>query len=292
MNGFLNLMKPPGMTSSDAVVFIRRTLSGEKVGHAGTLDPEAAGVLPIMVGKAARLFDLLVEKQKEYVAEIAFGASTDTQDAQGNILETSAAIPDTSAIQAVLPRFVGDITQVPPAYSALKIGGRSAHEMARRGEMPALAARPARIDAIDMVGEAENGRALLRVQCGRGVYIRTLCNDIGAALGCPAHMAFLLRTRTGFFSIGDSVTLEEWQGTANRASLLIPMDAPLSHLPAARVAEHCLAACKSGNPQPSLIAADDAVYAGAAARVYCGGLFVGIGAWRENALRFKAVLCE
>lgn len=292
MNGFLNLLKPPGMTSSDVVVYVRRTLSGEKVGHAGTLDPEAAGVLPLMIGRAARLFDVLVEKQKEYIAEIAFGASTDTQDAQGKVLRRSDALPDFPSLQAALPKFIGDIMQVPPVYSALKVQGRSAHELARRGETPLLAPRPARIDAIELLGDMREGRARFRVVCGRGTYIRTLCHDIGAALGCPAHMAFLLRTRTGFFSIDRSVSLEEWTDSAAREALLTEMDAPLSHLPVARVPERCLSLCRNGNPQTALEFADEAVYAGATARVYCGDRFIGLGSWGQSALRMTAVLME
>ncbi len=293
MNGFLNLLKPPGMTSSDAVVAIRRTLSGEKVGHAGTLDPEAAGVLPIMIGKAARLFEWVTEKQKEYIAEIAFGVSTDTQDAQGAVVEQySGPYPDENAIRAALPAFVGDILQTPPAYSALKIGGRPAYELARKGEEMALAARPAHVDGIELLEMCGGDSAMLRVRCGKGVYIRTLCHDIGARLGCPAHMRFLLRTQSGPFTVENGVTLEEWLSATRRESLLTPMDVPIAHLPMARVHPAYEANIRNGAALTRFEAMDGAARSGEAVRVYCGDRFTGIARWREDALRFQAMLLE
>lgn len=290
MNGFLNLLKPPGMTSSDAVVRIRRTLSGEKVGHAGTLDPEAAGVLPIMIGKASRLFDVLVEKQKEYVAEIAFGIATDTQDAQGTVVRRSEGIPTAEEIAAVLPRFMGDIMQVPPVFSALKVKGQTAYSLARKGEAPTLAARPAHVDTIELLEMTQPNGALLRVQCGKGVYVRTLCQDIGDALGHAAHMRFLLRTNSGSFDIDRSVTLEEWMEAEDRPSLLMALDAPLAHLPVARIPESAAMNCRNGAAMTRFETIDDAVTQGGPVRVYCGETFAGIARWREDALRFQAML--
>lgn len=290
MNGFLNLLKPPGMTSSDAVVRIRRTLSGEKVGHAGTLDPEAAGVLPIMVGKASRLFDVLVEKQKAYIAEIAFGVQTDTQDAQGQVLARAESRPDEAALHAVLPRFIGDIMQLPPAFSALKVQGKTAYAMARAGDTPQLAPRPARVDALELLEMQGPDAARLYIACGKGVYVRTICHDIGLALGCGAHMRFLLRTRSGSFAIEQSVTLEEWQDAADRAALLTPMDAPLAHLPKACVAAERRLDCKNGKAMTQFAHIDAGAVHGGPVRVYCGDEFAGIARWREDALRFAAML--
>ncbi|MDL2318294.1 tRNA pseudouridine(55) synthase TruB [Eubacteriales bacterium OttesenSCG-928-A19] len=292
MNGFLNLLKPPGMTSSDAVVCVRRTLSGEKVGHAGTLDPEAAGVLPIMIGKAARLFDVLTEKEKAYVAEIAFGIATDTQDAQGSALSGTGDVPTEGALRAVLPRFVGDIIQTPPAFSALKVGGKAAYRLAREGNAPVLTARPARVDGLTLLEMRPPDGALLRVDCGKGVYVRTLCHDIGQALGCGAHMRFLLRVRAGSFDIDRSVTLEEWMDAPDRAALLTPMDGPLSHLPMARVPASWADACRNGRPLASFEAIDPAATQGSPVRVYCGDRFAGLARWRDDALRFQAMLLE
>lgn len=288
MNGFINLLKPPGMTSSDAVVRVRRTLSGEKVGHAGTLDPEAAGVLPIMVGKATRLFDVLTEKEKEYIVEIAFGASTDTQDAQGNVMERSDNVPTMEALHAILPAFIGETMQTPPGFSALKVGGRAAYSLAREGISVPLAARPIRIDAIDVLEWTGERTALLRVRCGKGVYMRTLCHDIGIRLGCPAHCAFLLRTRSGHFSIDECVTLEEWQAAEDRSALLVPLDAPLSHLPEARLPERTLPAVLNGNPIPE----DFTEAPEGLLRVYCGECFAGLAKYMDGKLKFQAMLLE
>lgn len=290
MNGLLNLLKPPGMTSSNAVTFVRRTLSGEKVGHAGTLDPEAAGVLPLMIGKASRLFELLTEKQKEYIAEIAFGASTDTQDAQGKVLERSDARPKHDDVLAVLGRFTGDIMQTPPAYSALKVGGKAAYALAREGEAPVLAPRHARVDEIELLGFIDKDRAMLRVVTGRGVYIRTLCHDIGQTLGCPAHMRFLLRTRSGVFTIEQAVTLEEWTDAEDRSALLTPMDAPIAHLPVARVGAAFEKSCRNGNPLTKFELLEDAAKSGGLTRVYLDDTFAGLARWDGSALRFEMML--
>ena len=233
MDGFLNVLKPPGL-SSGAVVAICKRATGEKAGHAGTLDPEACGVLPVMVGRATRLFDFLVEKRKTYLAEIAFGMATDTQDAQGRVIARGEHVPDAAAVQAVLPRFTGDILQTPPAYSALKMGGETLYKLALKGKAPEIPARPVHVERIDWLGETPRGGMLLRVTCGRGTYIRTLCHDIGQALGCPAHMRFLLREQTGAFELADAVTVEEIKSAAADGTLaryLLPLDAPLRHLP-------------------------------------------------------------
>lgn len=292
MNGFLNLLKPPGMTSSDAVVLVRRTLSGEKVGHAGTLDPEAAGVLPIMIGKAARLFDVLVEKEKEYVAEIAFGASTDTQDAQGRVLRRTGEAPSDAALRAALGRFVGEIMQVPPAFSALKVGGKAAYRLAREGHAPALSARPAQVHSIDLVEWIAEDGALLRIRCGKGVYVRTLCHDIGEALGCGAHMRFLLRTRTGSFGIDRSVTVEAWQAAEDRRALLMPIDGPIGHLPGAWLEGAMARDCRNGKAMTQFLRIDPEARQGGPVRVYCGQAFAGLARWQGEALRFQAMLME
>lgn len=290
IDGFINLLKPPGMTSSNAVVAIRKTLQGEKVGHAGTLDPEAAGVLPIMVGKASRLFDVLVEKEKEYIVEVAFGASTDTQDAQGNVLERSSIMPARSAVEAILPRFVGQLKQVPPMYSALKVGGQPAYALAREGKETVMVARDARIDAIETIEQITQDSALLHVRCGKGVYMRTLCHDIGVALGCPSHMRFLLRTRSGYFSIDESITLETWQGSMEKAKHLTPIDAPLGHLPLARVNAVYESQVRRGNAMMRFDTIDADAFSGGPTRIYCGDTFAGIARWKDDALRFQAML--
>ena len=234
MNGFFNILKPTGMSSA-AVVAVMRRLTGEKrVGHAGTLDPEAAGVLPIMTGKAARLFDYLADKEKEYIAVCAFGSSTDTQDATGEIIETGENYPDTETVRKAAGEMTGDIRQVPSMYSAIKVGGQPLYLRARRGETVDVPKRTVHIESIDVLREMPDHGFEIRVRCGKGTYIRTLCDDLGKRCGCPAHMRSLLRTRSGAFTADDAITLEEARALAEEGKLTARMlkpDYPLQHLP-------------------------------------------------------------
>lgn len=234
MNGFLNILKPPGMTSA-AVVSVVRRLTGEKrVGHAGTLDPEASGVLPVMIGKAARLFDYLVDKEKIYVAEVAFGAATDTQDATGTVIATGDNYPTWAQIQAAADKLTGDIWQRPSMYSAIKQDGKPMYERARAGEVVEVPLRQVHVESIDLHGEAPDHGALMTVRCGKGTYIRSICSDMGDLVGCPAHMRFLLRAKSGAFDLATAMTLEEITAMAQAGTLqqhLLPLDMPIQHLP-------------------------------------------------------------
>ncbi len=232
--GFLNVLKPPGMSSAHVVGVVRRLLGGAKIGHAGTLDPEAAGVLPLMVGKAARLFDYMQDKEKAYVTEVAFGTATDTQDAQGVVINRGDQWPDEAAVCAALPQFIGTIMQVPPMYSALKQDGKRLYELARDGKQADIPAREVTVHELAFRGMTENHGALLSVRCSKGFYVRTLCHDLGTALGCPAHMRFLLRTQSGPFTLQTARTLEQLKDAADCGTLdqmLLPPEAALSHLP-------------------------------------------------------------
>ncbi len=234
MNGFINFIKPPGMSSAQAVFFVKRLLQA-KVGHAGTLDPEAAGALPLMVGRGTKLFDYITDDNKVYLAEIAFGTATDTQDAQGQVVARSSKIPSMGALEAVLPQFVGTIHQTPPMYSALQQGGKRLYELAREGKQVEISARPIEVYEISDIQQRTKDSFLLRIRCGKGTYIRTLCQDIGKALGCPAHMRFLLRERVGDFTIENGITPEELkefiaQGVPTVKWLHEP-DQYLNHLP-------------------------------------------------------------
>ena len=234
MNGYLNILKPPGMTSAAVVSRIRRMTGEKRVGHAGTLDPDAAGVLPVMVGRATRLFDYLVDKEKSYIAEAAFGQATDTQDASGRVTETGGSYPELQQVREAAQKLTGDIWQRPGAYSAIKQDGEALYKKARRGETVEAPERLVHIEKIDIRGEMPNHGVLMRVDCGRGTYIRSLCSDLGRLTGCPAHMRFLLRCRSGAFTIEDAMTLEEAADLADAGLLaerLLPLDWPLQHLP-------------------------------------------------------------
>ena len=290
MNGFLCVLKPPGMTSSDAVLFVRKRLPrGTKVGHAGTLDPEAAGVLPIMIGKATRLFDLVTDKEKTYVAQWKPGADTDTQDAFGRVLSRGRTDVSREELEAVLPRFTGTVMQKPPMYSALKRDGKKLCDLARSGETVELSPRPVTIHSIRLLGENGDGSFRLEVHCGRGTYIRTLCQDIGEAIGCRAHMGVLLRTQCGPFSIEDTHTLEELDG-ADPEKMLLPMDTPISHIQAVTLNEAAEKGVRCGNPVPLRFA--DRMPEPGVCRLYLGDRFCGIGQRRGNEIYFNAMLLD
>jgi tRNA pseudouridine55 synthase len=291
--GFLNVLKPPGMSSAQAVGRVKRLLHGAKVGHAGTLDPEAAGVLPLMIGKAARLFDYLQDKEKEYVAEVAFGCATDTQDAQGTAVATGEHYPDEAALRAALASFTGAGMQTPPMYSALKRDGRRLYDLARNGETVALDGRPVTVYALELLGLAPRHGARITVRCSKGFYVRTLCNDLGTALNCPAHMRFLLRTRSGIFSLEDARTLEELSRAAEDGTLetlLTPMDAAVSRLPRLDVPPDMVKAFVNGVPLSA--AAFPAVPGaqGETAAMYLDGRLMAVGARSGDTIRLKTWL--
>ena len=295
MDGFLVLNKPLGKTSSDCVVFVRRRLPrGTAIGHGGTLDPMASGVLPVCVGAATRLFDYIIDKQKTYVAELQLGVVTDTQDATGAVVETRSVNVTEADVRAALPRFIGEIWQTPPMYSAIKRGGKRLYELARRGESVEVAPRACRVDDVRLTQALGNDRYRLEIDCGKGVYIRTLCHDIGAYLGCGGHMATLARTRAGVFTLENALTLEEVDalGAEGLEARLLPMDAAISHLPAVRVEARHRAAVRNGMPlRPEWLNAP--APQAEALRVYVGGEFAGIGAPREDgSVRFRAMLLK
>ena len=295
MDGFLVLNKPLGKTSSDCVVFVRRRLPrGTAIGHGGTLDPMASGVLPVCVGAATRLFDYIIDKQKTYVAELQLGVVTDTQDATGAVVETRSVNVTEADVRAALPRFIGEIWQRPPMYSAIKRGGKRLYELARRGESVEVAPRACRVDDVRLTASLGDGRYRLEVDCGKGVYIRTLCHDIGAYLGCGGHMASLERTRAGVFTLENALTLEEVDalGADGLEARLLPMDAAIAHLSAVRVEARHRAAVRNGMPlRPEWL--DAPAPQVEAVRVYVGGEFAGIGAPREDgSVRFRAMLLK
>ncbi|NLI21824.1 MAG: tRNA pseudouridine(55) synthase TruB [Clostridiales bacterium] len=296
LSGFINVLKPPGMTSAQVVGRVRSLLRGRKVGHAGTLDPEAAGVLPLMVGKAARLFDVLQDKQKAYIAEIAFGAATDTQDAQGTVTETGRAFPDEAALRAALTMFRGDLLQTPPMYSALKRDGRRLCDVARDGGSVALEGRPVTVHALELLGMTNRQGALVSVRCSRGFYVRTLCHDIGQALGCPAHMRFLLRTQSGVFTLDTARTLEELKEEAEREPEglpLLPMEAAVEHLPWAEVPAALEKPFRNGVPlRLHALRLSETPPEGAAVRMRSGGELCAIGVREGDALRQRTWLAE
>ena len=278
MNGFFNIWKPTGMSSA-AVVAVMRRLTGEKrTGHAGTLDPEAAGVLPIMTGKATRLFDYLVDKEKEYEAVCAFGTSTDTQDATGEVLETGENYPDLATVRDKARELTGEIRQRPSMYSAIKVGGQPLYARARKGETVEVPERIVTVHSIEVTGEEPEHGVSLRVKCGKGTYIRTLCDDLGKKCGCPAHMRSLLRTRSGAFTLETALTLEDARALAAEGRLeekMLAPDMPLSHLRQVILPKSFAKRAAAGAKIPAVGVAEDMPEA-ENLRVYLDGKFWGI----------------
>ena len=291
MNGFFNIMKPTGMSSA-AVVAVMRRLTGEKrVGHAGTLDPEAAGVLPIMTGKAARLFDYLTDKEKEYVAVCAFGSRTDTQDATGEVLETGDNYPDRETILRAAAGLTGEIRQVPSMYSAIKVGGKPLYQRARNGETVEVPERIVHIESIEILRDMPDHGIEIRVRCGRGTYIRTLCEDLGKLCGCPAHMHSLLRTRSGVFTADNAIPLDEARMLAEKGELagrMLPPDWPLGHLPRTDVPAGMRKRVLNGAKIPLGGWISPALPEGGVTRIYLDNAFWGLAVRQEGELAWKA----
>ena len=228
-SGIINVLKPPGVTSHDVVSYVRRVYGLKKVGHAGTLDPAAAGVLPVFLGPATRLIEFTADADKDYRAELTFGYATDSGDEYGEVIDSSEgfSLPPANDIAAVLASFLGESEQLPPMQSAIKVGGRKLYELARAGITVERRTRAINIAAISLVRVAAP-TILFDVTCSKGTYIRTLCADIGARAGCPAVMSFLVRTRVGDFTLAAAKSFEEI--AADPEAALLPGDYAVSHL--------------------------------------------------------------
>jgi len=229
LEGIINVLKPPGMTSSDVVVWIRRALKTKKVGHTGTLDPGVTGVLPICVGKGTRLAEYITEQGKAYIAEVTFGVTTDTQDSYGKVIQETLPRLKQKDLEGVLPNFMGKISQIPPMYSAVRKEGKHLYEYARQGisiERPSREVSIYRL-SLEEWFDGELPKAILDIECSKGTYIRTLCHDLGKALDCGAHMSYLVRVRSGPFKIAESWTLEEIDEAVQNGnnSFMLPLTA-------------------------------------------------------------------
>lgn len=238
VHGWLVLDKPLGLTSTRAVGTIKRLFDAQKAGHAGTLDPLATGILPIGLGEATKTMAFAVNGEKVYRFTVRWGAETSTDDGEGEVVEQSAARPTRVAIEALLPRFTGDVMQVPPRFSAVRIEGERAYDLARDGEDVVLAARPVVIETLDIVDMPDTDTTVFETRCGKGTYVRSLARDLGRALGTFGHIAALRRARVGPFDEADAVTIETVEAAAEAdddgarlRALLKPVEAPLGDLP-------------------------------------------------------------
>jgi len=241
MDGILVLLKPPGPTSHDMVALVRRLAATRRVGHGGTLDPFASGVLPLFLGRATRMLEYHLGDAKSYRATICFGAGSTTDDLEGELTPSDGPTPDRGQVEAALGMFRGPIVQVPPAFSAVHVGGRRAYALARAGEAPELPARQVTIDGLDLVewdgSDPERPVAVVDVRCTAGTYIRALARDLGRHLGTAAYLGALVRTATGPFRIEDAHRLDDVRAAAAEgpdtvAALLVRPDAGLEGIPA------------------------------------------------------------
>ena len=219
MDGIFNIYKEKGFTSHDVVAIVRRTIGQKKVGHTGTLDPDAEGVLPICVGKGTKLADYIMADVKGYRAEVTFGITTTTQDSSGEIIEKKDVIYDEDEIRHAVMSFVGDIEQIPPMYSAIKINGKKLYELARKGQEVERKARKIKIHDIKILEFLPPDKIVIDVLCSKGTYIRTLCVDIGEKLGYGAHMSKLLRTMSGSFKLENAIKLDDLKKLAEENRL-------------------------------------------------------------------------
>lgn len=246
-NGIIIIDKPQDWTSMDVCAKIRGILHEKRVGHGGTLDPMATGVLPVFVGQATRGVEFAENGQKEYVAGLRLGQVTDTQDVTGTTLETHPVTADRGAVEAVLSRFLGEQNQIPPMYSAIKIGGQKLYQIARRGGEVERPARPVTIHELELLDQSGPADYTLRIRCSKGTYVRTLCHDIGQALGCGGCMSSLRRTMAAGFTLDDAVTLDRVQQEGE--ALLAPLDSLFRQHPAYRIRHPRVdALCRNGNP--------------------------------------------
>ena len=290
--GIVPLLKPPGLSSSDCVVDVRRLFGEKRVGHLGTLDPGAAGILPVCVGRAVRLFDYLVDKDKTYRFELLLGTATDTQDSFGQAIEAGPRDIPAAALEAVLPRFTGDQEQLAPAYSALKSNGQKLYDLVLQGKEVPEKRRPVTISDLTLLKQEGEGRFLLEMTCSRGTYVRTVCHDLGHALGTCGHMGALLRTRSGPFSVERAFTVEELKTMKEAGELgraLISCEEALRQFPALTLPEDRLIPTKNGLPTD--LHGNDRQPDGTV-RLYSGGLFLGVGRIEKNRARLCVHLYE
>lgn len=277
VNGWMVLDKPVGMTSTHAVARLKRLFNAKKAGHAGTLDPLASGILPVAFGEATKTVPFVQDGEKAYRFTIAWGAETDSDDADGTIVARSEARPDPAQIRAALPEFTGSIMQRPPAFSAIKIGGERAYDLARDGEMPNLEARPISIHALALVA-ADRDAATFEARCGKGTYVRALARDLGRRLGCCGHVSALRRTRVGPFEEEDSVTLAQLMETPGA---LLPIEAGLMEMPRVILDRNAAARLRRG--QSILLRGRDAPMGGPVCAL-CEGVVVAVGAVEQGEL--------
>jgi len=298
VHGWLILDKPLEMTSTTAVAVIKRMLDAQKAGHAGTLDPLATGILPIALGEATKTVSYAVDGEKAYRFTVRWGAETTTDDMEGPITNASDRRPTIAEIEDHLGKFTGQIMQIPPQFSAIKIDGNRAYDLAREGETVALEARPVSIDRLAVVDMPDSDTTVFEAECGKGTYVRAIARDLGRALGCYGHVIALRRTRVGPFSEDDAVTLAEIEGALKPAAegepdrpmsdlfaqhVLLPVETALADIAEVAVSSSDAATLTRG--QPILMRGRDAPIHTGAAYAICKGRLIAIGEIDKGTLQ-------
>jgi tRNA pseudouridine55 synthase len=286
VHGWVVLDKPMGMTSTQAVGAVRRLFEAQKAGHAGTLDPLATGILPIALGEATKTVPFAVDGEKAYRFTVRFGVETDTDDAEGKVVRTSDVLPTLEAIESVLPDFTGEISQVPPAFSAIKVDGERAYDLARAGEDVVLEPRWIVVEDLRLVDMPDAATAVLEAECGKGTYVRALARDIGRVLGSAGHVIALRRTRVGPFDEQMSVQLAALHDAAEAGDigrLLQPVETALDDLPGLSVSSGDAASLSRG--QAVLVRGRDAPVLNGAAYAHFKGRILALGELEKGAFR-------
>ncbi len=291
VHGWVILDKPGGMTSTKAVSTVRRLFNAQKAGHAGTLDPLASGILPIALGEATKTVAFAVDREKAYRFTVAWGQETTTDDREGEEVHCSDLRPSVDEIEAILPRFTGKISQVPPAFSAIKVDGARAYDLARDGERPDLKARTVEIDVLRLIDAPDAGTATFEAICGKGTYVRSLARDMGRTLGCYGHVIALRRTKVGVFVESQAVSMEALEnaqlvgddGETDRRHLLMPITSALDDIHMLDVSRSDAARLRCG--QALLLRGRDAPAISGTACALFRGAPVAVGEIWEGALR-------
>ncbi|MBU5426576.1 tRNA pseudouridine(55) synthase TruB [Tissierella pigra] len=276
MNGVINFFKPRGMTSHDAVNLLRRTLKTKKIGHTGTLDPNASGVLPLCIGKGTRIAEYLLDSNKEYIGELTLGYRTDTQDGDGKVISSSNKLVTENEIISAMSKYIGDISQLPPMYSALKHKGKKLYELAREGKTVERTPRNIKIYSQNILNIEDCTKIIFHTSCSRGTYIRTLCDDIGMDLGTYGYMSYLLRVAAGNFKIENSYSIEYIQklNYDEILQIITPMDKALEHIDRFVISDDLYFKLING----VVLHVDvDENMVNKLYRVYCKETFIGIG---------------
>ncbi|NLY77002.1 MAG: tRNA pseudouridine(55) synthase TruB [Tissierellia bacterium] len=290
MDGIINIFKPKGITSHDVIKELRKHLNIKKIGHTGTLDPNATGVLPVCLGKGTRISEYLLNVEKEYIAELTLGLATDTQDSEGKILNYSNKEVSIQDIYRAFDNFKGEIEQIPPMYSAIKVKGKKLYELARKGET--IERKPRKVHIYDLqIKNIHENKIVFYVKCSKGTYVRTLCDDIGKLLGTYGYMSYLIRVGVGEFKICDSISLDYLKGLDREeiGSFMYPLDKSLNHLSSITVDERYYKQLINGNiivvkDFDNLESKLDQLL-----KVYCKDIFIGIGLLikRNNIINLK-----